>query len=249
MAAGTLQMKFNMQQNKINILSTRPLDETLINRAAEKNIFIDCISFIETEIINNDLLKEEITQLSKTTLTVVFTSMNAVDAIVSYLNNKPNWKIFCMGYATQKLITENFKENAIAGTADSASALADLIVSEKNVSNIIFFCGDQRREELPEKLLQHHINVKEIEVYKTNALSHKISNDYNAIIFYSPSAVASFFSVNKINDQTILFAIGNTTANEIKKHADNKIIIAQQPSKKLLAEQAINFFEKNKIHH
>jgi uroporphyrinogen-III synthase len=236
--------------NKINILSTRPLDQTLINKAAEKNIFIDCISFIETEIINNDLLKENINILSKIKSTVVFTSMNAVDSVVFYLNNnKPDWKIFCMGYATQELIIKHFGENTIAGKADSASALADSIIAEKNISDVIFFCGDQRREELPEKLLDQNINVKEIEVYKTNTLSHQIKTDYDAIIFYSPSAVESFFSGNKIKDQTILFAIGNTTANEIKKYADNKIMIAQQPSKKLLAEQAINYFEKNSIHH
>ena len=239
-----------MQQNKINILSTRPLDKTLINKAAEKNISIDCISFIETKIINNDLLKENIINLSKLKSTVVFTSMNAVDAVTFYLNNnKPDWKIFCIGYATQALITNYFGQNAIAGTADSAGALADFIINEKNISEIIFFCGDQRREELPEKLLHQNINVKEIEVYKTFALSHQITSDFDAIIFYSPSAVESFFSINKIKDQTTLFAIGNTTANEIKKYAGNKIIIAQQPSKKLLAEQAINYFEKNNIHY
>ncbi len=239
-----------MQQNKINILSTRPLDQSLINKAAEQNIFIDCVSFIETEIINNDSLKENIINFSKTKSTIVFTSMNAVDAVVFYLNNiKPDWKFFCIGHATQALIIKYFGENSIAGKADSASTLADVIINEKNISEIIFFCGDQRREELPEKLLNENINVKEIEVYKTIALSHQIDNDYDAIIFYSPSAVESFFVVNKINNQTILFAIGNTTANEIKKYTDNKIIIAQQPSKKMLAEQAIHFFETNPIHH
>ncbi|MES1223753.1 MAG: hypothetical protein ABUT20_50120, partial [Bacteroidota bacterium] len=61
----------------------------------------------------------------------------------------------------------------------------------------------------------------------------------------SPSAVNSFFSVNKIDNKTILFAIGKTTAGEIKKFAVNKIIIADAPSKELLAEQAIKYFELN----
>ncbi|MBS1975620.1 MAG: uroporphyrinogen-III synthase, partial [Bacteroidetes bacterium] len=65
---------------------------------------------------------------------------------------------------------------------------------------------------------------------------------YDAILFYSPSAVNSFFEKNNPGPQTILFAIGNTTTKEIKKYTNNKIVVADKPSKKLLAEQAINYF-------
>jgi uroporphyrinogen-III synthase len=239
-----------MQQNKINILSTRPLNQKLIEEAAGKNIFIECISFIETEMIVDNVLKEQILLLSNHQITVVFTSMNAVEIVAKYLDNiKPNWKIFCIGSATKDLIKIHFGESSIAETADSASVLADKIILHNNISSVIFFCGNQRRHELPEKLLQHKIEVKEIEVYKTIALAEKINVDYNAIIFYSPSTVESFFSVNKVNQQTILFAIGNTTAGEIKKYSTNKIIVAENISKKLLAEQSINFFQTNHIRH
>jgi len=239
-----------MQQNKINILSTRPLSKELIHAAAEKNIFIESISFIETEMIVDENLKEKIKNLSHHSLNIVFTSMNAVEAVTKYLNGiKPNWKIFCIGNTTKKLTEENFAKNSIARTADSASALANVIISEKNISSVVFFCGNQRRDELPEKLLHHNIEVKEMVVYKTIPSSHQITKDYDGIIFYSPSAVNSFFSVNKINQRTILFAIGNTTATEMKKFVPNKIIIANEPSKKLLAEQAINYFEIQPTHN
>lgn len=41
-----------MQQNKISILSTRPIDESLIEEAKQLNIETDVISFIETEAIH-----------------------------------------------------------------------------------------------------------------------------------------------------------------------------------------------------
>jgi uroporphyrinogen-III synthase len=238
-----------MQQNKISILSTRPLQTELIDKAFGKNIEIETISFIETKAIEEDSLKERILHLSHHQLTVVFTSMNAVEAVAKCLDSsKPDWKIFCIGSTTKKLVTESFGENSIAGTADSASGLADVIIDQKNISSIIFFCGDKRRDELPEKLAQHNIEANEIEVYKTLETPRIIDKNYDAIIFYSPSAVSSFFSINKINKQTILFAIGNTTANEIKKYADNKIIIGKEPEKELLAEEAINYFDSI-IHH
>ena len=164
-----------MQQNKINILSTRPLSKELINEATEKNIFIECISFIETEMIVDESLKKTINTLSHLSLNIVFTSMNAVEAVAKYLNGiKPNWRIFCIGSTTKKLAEENFGKNTIAGIADSASTLADVIISEKNISSVVFFCGDQRRDELPEKLSHHGIEVNEIVVYKTIAYSHQI---------------------------------------------------------------------------
>jgi uroporphyrinogen-III synthase len=239
-----------MQQNKISILSTRPLQIELINNAAEKNIEIETISFIETKAIEDDYLKQRILHLSHHQLTIVFTSKNAVKAVLSKLSNKkPGWKIFCIGSTTKKLVNENFGENSILGTADSASGLADVIINQKNIVAVIFFCGDKRSDELPDKLAKHNIEINEIEVYKTVERPHLITKNYDAILFYSPSAVSSFFSINKINEQTILFAIGNTTANEIKKYSDNKSIISKESQKELLAEQAINYFETNPIHH
>lgn len=240
-----------MRQNKINILSTRPLQQAIIDKGAAKNIQIDAIPFIETETIADAMLKQRIIDFLSEQLTVVFTSMNAVEAVAVHLNHaKPAWKIFCIGSATKKLVKETFGETAIAGSADSASALAGVIIQQENISSVIFFCGNQRRDELPEKLAHHNIEVKEIVIYKTIESSHQIKSNYDAIIFYSPSAVHSFFLANKINHQTILFAIGNTTADRIKQYADNKIIIAKEPSKELLVEQAINFFQTNyPIHH
>jgi uroporphyrinogen-III synthase len=237
-------------QNKASILSTRPLTTMLIEKAAQKNISIDTISFITTSMIKDDLLKKRILHLSHHLLTIVFTSMNAVDSVIAQLDNsKPDWKIFCIGNATKKIVKDYFGENSIAGTADSASALVDVIIQQNNIASVTFYCGNQRRDELPEKLKQHQIEVNEIEVYKTIEIAYKIAQQYDAILFYSPSAVRSFFSVNKINHETILFAIGNTTADEIKKYTTNKVVISDKPLKEMLAEQAIYYFETDPIHH
>jgi uroporphyrinogen-III synthase len=239
-----------MQQNKITILSTRPLANAIIRIATEKNIVIETISLIETEPIITEEVKENIIDLLKQPQVAVFTSMNAVEAVAAYLSAaKTNWKIFCIGSTTKKLVKGYFGENAIAGTADSASALADVIINEKNISSVTFLCGDKRRDELPEKLRNHKIEVNELVVYKTFEKAQTISKQYDAVLFYSPSAVNSFFSVNEPNHQAILFAIGNTTANEIKKFSNNKIIIGKEPVKELLAEQAISYFQANPIHH
>ena len=232
-----------MQQNKISILSTRPIDALLINEAKHQNIEIDILSFIETVPTRSIEVQQEIENALLKSSAVVFTSMNAVEAVANELDgHQPDWRIYSIGNTTRQLVKKYFGEKAIAGTAESASELAELIVEEDNSDDIFFFCGEQRRDELPDILRSNDIEVNEIVVYQTIQVKHKIEKTYHGILFFSPSAVQSFFSNNKISDQTILFAIGNTTATEIKKYTNNKIITGDEPGKENLVTEMIRYY-------
>lgn len=244
-----------MQKFKASILSTRLIDETLIKQAKLKNILIDVLSFIETEAIDSLDVHEEIESILLESAVVVFTSMNAVEAVGAHLYDyKPDWKIYCIGNVTKKSAIEYFGEDLIAGTAKDATELAERIIEDNETDNVIFFCGDKRRDELPALLNEQGIEVNEIEVYQTNLLQHTVEKNYDGILFFSPSAAESFFSNNKLTDRTILFAIGNTTASAIKKYlpadkagSTNKIIVADEACKKNLVEKAIEYFLLQKL--
>ena len=232
-----------MEKTNINILCTRPIDNSLIEKARQRNIEIEVLSFIETDLIKSIETQREIKKAFQQKITVVFTSMNAVDAVTAASEAlQPDWRIFCIGNTTNKLVKENFGEAAIAGTAASAEDLANLISEEKISGNVIFFCGNQRRDELPDILRNNDIKVKEIVVYKTVHIPHKIDKEYQGILFFSPSAVQSFFSTNKLPDTTILFAIGKTTANEIMQYSPNKIIMSTEAGKENLVEKMMAFY-------
>jgi uroporphyrinogen-III synthase len=237
-----------MVQNKINILSTGKLKQTLIDFASSRNIHIQDMSFIETKHLTTEKLSRQIMHFSHSLQQVVFTSERAVDAVVTMLSGlEPAWNIFCLGSATKKGVQKHFRQSRIMGTGVSAGSLADLIIKEKNISAVIFFCGDKRRTELPEKLTAAGIEVTQIEVYKTEETPQVISSPFSGIIFFSPSAVKSFFSVNKINKEPVLFAIGQTTAIEIARHAGNKILVSEEPSKDALVHRAIAYFQTHSI--
>ena len=238
-----------MPQNNISILSTRPIDEAWIKNALSKNISIDVIPFIKT---NPALASETLKQIEeslKITASVVFTSVNALEAVVSKIKDQnPSWKIFCIGHATKQSVEKYFGENSIEGIADNAKELAEEVIRAK-VKEVIFFCGDQRRNELPDLLKKNNIEVKEIVVYQTVALPQKIEKNYDGILFFSPSAVKSFFQSNQLNDTTILFAIGNTTADEINKLTTNKIVVSDEPGQKAVLEKVTAYFQTNPVHH
>jgi len=241
-----LPIVYEMAQNNITILSTRPLAASVIEDAAARGVVVEVQSFIETEAIQSVEVQQEIEQVLLQSAAVVFTSMNAVEAVAAYAGEEiPDWTIYCMGQTTQQLVKKYFGEESIAGTGDNATDLAELVAEEAYTDEVIFFCGDQRRDELPQILRSNALEVTEIVVYHTIATPHTINKQYNGILFFSPSAVDSFFSVNKTAAFTTLFAIGSTTAAAIKKHSAATIITADKPGKDSLVDKAINYFVNN----
>lgn len=226
------------------------LSQSLVDLAAANDVQIDALSFIQTKPIQDEKIIETIIQLSGQSLTAVFTSMNAAEAVIEKLKSKqaiPGWSIYCIAGTTQKIIGDYFGEPSIRGTANNAANLSKKIISD-GVHDIIFFCGNIRREELPNALAMKHVNVKEIIVYETTLTPHVVSKKYNGILFFSPSATTSFFSLNKIAEDATLFAIGDTTANTIKQYAKNKIIISEFPGKEALIENCIKYFQTHPVY-
>jgi uroporphyrinogen-III synthase len=221
-----------------SILSTRPLPQDVLDEAGRNDIVIDVISFIRTEALPAHLIQQQIT--GELSANIVFTSMTAVEAVASSVKSAKSVTIFCIGNATAKLVGEHFGNDVIKGTAENAAALADVII-DAGIKEVVFFCGDQRRDELPATLRAHNITVTEITVYRTIATPQKINKDYSAMLFFSPSAVESFFSENNISNGAVLFAIGDTTANAIKKFTANQVIIGDEPGKEALARKAIEY--------
>ena len=232
-----------MQHHKIQILCTRPVSEELIERATEAGIAMEVIPFIETESIKSIEVQQEIEQALLQTATVVFTSGNAVESVAAELEGlQPEWEIFCLGKATMELVTRYFGAEKIAGFADSALELAETIKETSDASEVIFFCGDLRRPDLPDSLLEKGIDVNEIVVYQTILLPQKLKKNYDGVLFFSPSAVNSFFKLNKEPDKAVFFAVGKTTASEINKHTKNKVMVSEEPTKENVVEMAIEYF-------
>ena len=110
--------KLGILQNRIQILSTRPIDPSQIKIAKDLGIDIDCISFIETTPINDKDLSKKIKDLLLTESIVVFTSMNAVDAVACHLSKaKPDWKVYCIGITTNKLV-KHYRKKSITMILD-----------------------------------------------------------------------------------------------------------------------------------
>ncbi len=164
----------------------------------------------------------------------IFTSKNAVKAISSKDVEIEN--CFCVGEKTSALLEE--KGYSISERAENAKELAQKIIQDHSEKEFHFFCGNKRREELPELLREKDIQFSETTVYKTGLNPNKFESDFDGILFFSPSAVQSFTKKNIIN--TIAFCIGETTANEVKKHSENVIIASKPKIENVIAKVVSN---------
>lgn len=235
-----------MKPHKLRILSTRPLGPALIAGAAAAGIEVEERAFIETQPIGDAAALAAIDDAYTQPATVVFTSMNAVDAVVARQKGRaPGWRIFCVGQTTAKQVEAAFGKAAIAGTSPSAALLAQLMVEHAPPEQVVFFCGNLRRDELPEILRGHGVDVREVQVYQTQMLPQKVESDYDGILFFSPSAAQSFFSSNRPPASTVLFAIGDTTARELKRLSPNAVVTAEKPGKAFLLRKALAYYRKN----
>jgi uroporphyrinogen-III synthase len=229
-------------QNRIQILSTKKISDSLIELAAAKNICIDELNFIETKECISEEIKKNIVELLPKNITAVFTSSNAVNAVGKIVKNQANWKIFCIAPATKKTVQHIFSNSSISGAAKDAEELAQKIIEEKSVKQIVFFCGNQRRDWLPSQLKKNGIDVEELIVYETIETPQTVSKKYDGILFFSPSAVKSFFVKNHLEEETKIFAIGKTTAEETKKFSNNTMVVSEIPDTEKLIGEVIKYF-------
>jgi uroporphyrinogen-III synthase len=233
-----------MESSKKYLLSTRPLPKTVVEEGAKKGVVIEELSFIETKPIYNEELFDRIKTLASEKHTIVFTSMNAVEAVAEQINSAPDWNIYSIGNTTRKLIEEKFGPEKIIATAENAQRLGERLIDD-GVNDVMFFCGNIRRDELPNKIRSEGGQIEEIVVYETEETPSKLTKDYDGILFFSPSAVQAFFSSNKPAKHTVLFAIGKTTEEAIRQNKGRNIVVANVTDKAEMALDAIDYLTTN----
>jgi len=231
------------------ILSTKKLLPEVVEQARQNNIQLYEVEFISVRNILTKEKQEEISQLFRKRSPVVFTSASAVQAIEKHLQSGlkssiPAFKIYSLSAKTREVIEHSdILQYKICAVGRNASELAEQIIRHGE-KEVVFFCGNQRRDELPEMLAEHNISVHECVVYETMETPSLITDCYDGILFFSPSAVKSFFSVNQLHGDVVCFAIGETTGASIKEITSNKVIISQETSQENMMNTVIQFFIK-----
>jgi uroporphyrinogen-III synthase len=228
-----------MGDRRFTILSTASMPLEKIPPHPD-SVEIRMVPFIEILARQDEETKSRITELAKEKQTVIFTSAQAVKTVTACLQHKPDWEIYCVGTETRLRIGNWFGPNTYLHSAENAQALSEIIIGDK-IKDAVFFCGDQRLDILPEKLKNQNIRLTELIVYETRLTPVRLEKTPDAVLFFSPTAVRSFFSLNSLSPETPIFAMGKTTAATLKQYTGNPVIISHEADKTFVLNLALEY--------
>lgn len=217
------------------ILFTKEISSEFLKQNLSQNIKFDVVNFLEIKVNSEEKI---IPLLQESIDNYLLTSSNSVKAIKN-LDLKGNF--YVVGQKTaEKLIQNNFKVEVVK---NYASELAEYILENDSPKNWIFFCGNNRRDELFIKLIPTGHSIHEIQCYESQPISHNIEeNKFDGIVFFSPLGVKSYLENNPILPETTIFTIGKTTSDEVKIHTKNKIITAEIPTLESVVETINKYY-------
>lgn len=219
----------------ISVLSTKLLRNTTIRRLQPGGIKVTVTPFVRIDSSENISLP-----VAKKVAAII-TSFNAVKALEGIADQLPVFDtVYCIAGRTEVAVKEHLKPAHVIARP-YASALLDVIIAAAHNYPLWLFKGNKALLTLPEGLAKAGIPFESIEVYQNTATPHVVKEDFDAILFFSPSAVESFLQHNIIPDNTITFAIGKTTASALKPFA-KQVVISEVPSESAVAEAVVNHF-------
>lgn len=229
----------------IKILSTKGLNESAVEYADTLGVKINCIDFIQTEAVAFDA--QQINW--NNTDAIVFTSSNAVRYFFGEgRGHVPTGKtIFSL---SGKTATE-LNEYGIVPTftAINAAALAGAIIGVKAVKNMLHVCGNLKLETIETQMTSAGINYTPLLVYNTFYGDAKpIAEQYDGIMFFSPSGVHSYLRGNSIQPDVIYCCIGQTTADSLRALNTNaQIIVPEIPSPEAMTVEVARYFQTRQV--
>ena len=212
--------------------------------AAKHGVELDIIPFTEIHFRDSDDLRQRVEALAREHVTAVVTSRNGLLKLMPKATGK--WKTFCLGDYSKEFENQHdrfLNIDVVYAKVSGADELADVVI-QQNVKKVVFFCGDQRMDILPDKLSKAGVELEELVVYYTMPTPVRLQNSYSGILFYSPAVVRSFFEVNNYDAGCVAFAIGKSTAAELARHGVGEVVTAVRPDKAELLGAAVDYLSK-----
>ncbi|MCC5927481.1 MAG: uroporphyrinogen-III synthase [Bacteroidetes bacterium] len=178
---------------------------------------------------------------------VVFTSQHAVDALLGELpsfreepsardQGNPAEKILQIlqkkpVYTVGEITADTLDEYGIMARFPedyNGTVLAEMMLNDGVHTSVMHFCGNIRRPEFRDEMLQAHVEVIQVEVYRKTehqldkALAQHVLDSVKAVAFYSPSAVHSFWNQGMNQHYSgPYFVIGHTTLAALQDYKED----------------------------
>lgn len=241
----------------LELFVTRELSDEQIEYAENLGLNVVIEPAIEIEF-REDWFAIEMTFKSSKKPVLAFTSQNGVKALEFFQSTGGKIPKEATFYAVGKKTAEALKNlgfEAIVPEQQDGVGLARKIaedfseMKDSEKPTVLHFCGDKRRDEFRQFLSDADVHVRDMVVYNTILKSMRLPNHKtDGLVFYSPSAVQAFRDSGGFRNKNLpeLFAIGETTAEELSIESGRHVHVSPEPNTKDLLEYAANILNKEK---
>jgi len=162
---------------------------------------------------------------------VFFYSQKAIKHFFSKVSYNSKIEYGVMGQKSQLVFhKETGQDPNIIGTGDRQSLIKNIETRWKGTT-VLCPMGSNSIHMLSTSKLD--IDLHPLIIYNNTKIKFLDLPDCEILIFTSPLNVESYCDHYSL-DNKILFAIGETTANKIKKHTDQNVIYCSEPSEQSL---------------
>lgn len=227
----------------IPVWFTRPLsgEEVRLSRQSGIEPIVHPLISIQFEPVSAIL--ERTSQLTEPDA-VLFTSRNAVDAFLACRVMRSDWlkekTVYAVGERTALRLSEAGFDPHYPEKSQDGTAVAKMISSGMPDGGVVWhFCAKNKRPEAEDILKETGVKYHSITTYSTILLDKAgiPEEPFDAIVFYSPSAVTAFIQNGITLDKDAqIVSIGQTTARALKDAGIEKITVAPKPSTAALVE-------------
>lgn len=253
--------------NKI-IISTRPLikDDSIKNHLTAKGACVLDFPMIKTTGVELTAEQKSIIRVINEYEWIVFTSKNGVIYFYKQLNSLNSdekaiagKKIAVIGKSTgEEVLKHNGSANLLISSGKNAVDLFAEIQKKINPTDKVLLVLGKLSDDKLEKGLKticivHRINVyKTIELeYTSNEIIDRIRNDnYQIVLFTSPSGFRNFNKIMLANDITSKVraaCIGKTTEMELLKNNCRPLVVSPKSDAESFVNEIERFFNNKKI--
>lgn len=201
------------------VLSTKCLSEAQQNLILQSGWGLVAYNAIQTQQLPNldDFKKSHFEN-------AIVTSQKTVAILKALQIDLKN--AFCVGEKTALKLKE--VDYPVVEVANYGKDLAELISTTYGDLKFDFFCGKIRNDELPDLLKKNKVDFTEHHLYKTIHNPKSFDRSFDAILFFSPSGIESYYACNSFQGERII-CIGETTASAARK-ISTQIEIASKTS-------------------
>lgn len=226
------------------IVSTRTLSSEKLNELYAKGWKFLFHDFISKVIRIPDNLTAQ--AISKHVVLTSITGVKSFMQIAKKLNlNITDYTVYCISRGTNEYAVASGL--LVKSTAPTASALADEILKDAEVKEVTHVSSNLRRDELSDKLIAARVAVHDVKAYRTEFTPIAIASSYDGIVFFSPSAVDSFLSLNSL-EHVPCFCIGKTTGDYAQRKGYKDVHLAEAPSEDFLLKTITEYYTKYPLH-